>query len=242
MDTGKMQDGTPVKGIYGKAISKDNVLSHMKGIISTVKKLNPDIILFQEVDIKSNRARGVDEQQMLRDNLPGMLFGQKPQRFFVLGGGKPMISGPSSSGKTTFAFKLCTQLQVRGKKTVKISLDNYYLTPDKCPKDQDGNPDFERLEALNLPLFQQQIQSLQEGEDVLLPRYDFATKTTTFEEKAKIDNRTIVVIEGIHVRTDAIIDDPDFSKRGNTYYFRYDNSGSDVNRGLFVFDLIPPTP
>jgi|GEM_PF-1460822 len=46
----------------------------------------------------------------------------------------------------------------------------------------------------------------------------------------------------VHVRTDAIIDDPDFSKRGNTYYFRYDNSGSDVNRGLFVFDLIPPTP
>jgi len=120
-----------------------------------------------------------------------------------------MISGPSSSGKTTFAFKLCTQLQVRGKKTVKISLDNYYLTPDKCPKDQDGNPDFERLEALNLPLFQQQIQSLQEGEDVLLPRYDFATKTTTFEEKAKIDNRTIVVIEGIHGMNPALVGNMD---------------------------------
>jgi uridine kinase len=109
-----------------------------------------------------------------------------------------LIAGPSSSGKTTFAFKLCTQLQVRGKKTVKISLDNYYLPPDQCPKDQDGNPDLERLEALNLPLFQKDLQALQNGEEIALPTYDFVGKRTTFGDKVRLDNRTIVVIEGIH--------------------------------------------
>lgn len=71
MDTGTMKDGTPVQGEYGKATSKQVVLSNLQGIISTVKKLDPDILLFQEVDKKSNRAHGVNEKQMLEDNLPG---------------------------------------------------------------------------------------------------------------------------------------------------------------------------
>ena len=71
MDTGTMQNGTPVKGTYGKAISKENVLQNMNGIIATVKKLSADIVLFQEVDKKSNRAHGVNEKMMLQDNLPG---------------------------------------------------------------------------------------------------------------------------------------------------------------------------
>jgi uridine kinase len=108
------------------------------------------------------------------------------------------IAGPSSSGKTTFAFKLCTQLQVRGKKTLKITLDDYYLPPDQCPKDQDGKPDFERLEALNLPLLQHTLQAIQDGEEVSLPTYDFVQKKTTFGEKIKLDAKTIVVMEGIH--------------------------------------------
>jgi uridine kinase len=108
------------------------------------------------------------------------------------------IAGTILSGKTTFAFKLCTQLQVRGKKTLKITLDDYYLPPDQCPKDQDGKPDFERLEALNLPLLQHTLQAIQDGEEVSLPTYDFVQKKTTFGEKIKLDAKTIVVMEGIH--------------------------------------------
>lgn len=108
------------------------------------------------------------------------------------------ICGPSSSGKTTFAYKLCTQLEVRGKQTIELSLDNYYLTPDKCPKDKDGKPDFEVLEALNLPLLQEQLSLLSKGEAVGLPTYHFIEKKTTFGKPVRLGENTILVIEGIH--------------------------------------------
>jgi len=132
MDTGKMQDGTPVKGIYGKAISKDNVLSHMKGIISTVKKLNPDIILFQEVDIKSNRARGVDEQQMLRDNLPGMssVYASNFHSAYLA---YPFSDphGATEAGLLTFSKRPIGQA-IRKQYPVDGSIPNKFLDLDRC--------------------------------------------------------------------------------------------------------------
>ncbi len=71
-----------------------------------------------------------------------------------------LVAGPSSSGKTTFAHKLSIQLQVLGKKTIKISLDNYYLPPHHAPKDEDGNPDLEALEALDVARFQEDLANL----------------------------------------------------------------------------------
>jgi uridine kinase len=109
------------------------------------------------------------------------------------------IAGPSSSGKTTFAYKLCTQLQVIGKKTVKISLDNYYLDTDKVPKDENGKPDLEALEAIDIARLQKDLEALDAGKPVYLPRFDFKTTTRTFEkEPVLMDKRTILVIEGIH--------------------------------------------
>lgn len=109
-----------------------------------------------------------------------------------------LIAGPSSSGKTTFAFKLCTQLQVRGKKTIKISLDNYYLTPDKVPLGLDGKPDLERLDALNLPLLQQNFRDLTAGKEVCFPTYHFIEQMTTFGKPTRLDSKTLLVVEGIH--------------------------------------------
>ncbi len=108
------------------------------------------------------------------------------------------ICGPSSSGKTTFSYKLCTQLEVRGHKTIQLSLDNYYLTPDKCPRSADGKPDLEVLEALNLPLLQQNLSALAEGKSVRLPTYSFASRVTTFGEPISLDETTYLVVEGIH--------------------------------------------
>lgn len=110
-----------------------------------------------------------------------------------------LIAGPSSSGKTTFAHKLAIQLQVAGKKTIQISMDNYYLSPDQVPKDEFGKPDLETVEALDIAHFQDDLHALMNGEAVHLPRYDFKTLTRTFEEEAcQLDNRTILIIEGIH--------------------------------------------
>lgn len=109
-----------------------------------------------------------------------------------------LIAGPSSSGKTTFAYKLCTQLQVRGKQTLKISLDNYYRPHDQVPKDTDGKPDLECIEALNLPLFQQNMADLAEGKTVRIPEYDFSSQTSVLSRPIKMDGQTVLVIEGIH--------------------------------------------
>lgn len=110
-----------------------------------------------------------------------------------------LIAGPSSSGKTTFAHKLSIQLQVLGKKTIKIGLDNYYLAPQHAPKDEDGKPDLEALEALDVPKFQEDLSKLFNDKEVYLPRFDFKTATRSFEKTpVKLDKRTILIIEGIH--------------------------------------------
>ncbi|HZJ87752.1 MAG TPA: nucleoside kinase, partial [Sphaerochaeta sp.] len=110
-----------------------------------------------------------------------------------------LIAGPSSSGKTTFAHKLDIHLQVLGKKTIKIGLDNYYLPPSKAPKDEWGNPDLESLDALHVELFQQDLNRLLDKEAVVLPVYDFKTSTRSYTSApVKMDNRTLLIIEGIH--------------------------------------------
>lgn len=110
-----------------------------------------------------------------------------------------LIAGPSSSGKTTFAHKLGIQLQVLGKRTIKISLDNYYLAPHLAPKDEDNKPDLEALEAIDFLHFQRDLAALIAGEKVNLPRFDFKSTSRTFEkEHVQMDKRTILIIEGIH--------------------------------------------
>lgn len=110
-----------------------------------------------------------------------------------------LIAGPSSSGKTTFAHKLAIQLQVLGKRTIKVSLDNYYLSPQQAPRDEENKPDLEALEAIDLAQFQQDLSALIAGEPVTLPKYDFKSLSRTYEsEPAQMDKRTILIIEGIH--------------------------------------------
>lgn len=110
-----------------------------------------------------------------------------------------LVAGPSSSGKTTFAHKLGLQLQVLGKKTIKISLDNYYLPPSQAPKDEFNKPDLEALEALDVPKFQEDLSRLFAGDPVQLPRFDFKSATRTYEmNPVQLDKRTILIIEGIH--------------------------------------------
>ena len=110
-----------------------------------------------------------------------------------------LIAGPSSSGKTTFAHKLGIQLQVLGKKTIKISLDSYYLPPSQAPKDEFNKPDLEALEALDVTKFQEDLGSLFRGEAVRLCKFDFKTATRSYEpEPVQMDKRTLLIIEGIH--------------------------------------------
>ncbi len=110
-----------------------------------------------------------------------------------------LISGPSSSGKTTSAKRLGIQLGVLGLKPVMISLDDYFVEREKTPRDENGEYDYEALEAIDLELFNDHLRRLMAGESIDIPRYDFITgKRTKHETPLTLDERSILIIEGIH--------------------------------------------
>jgi len=109
------------------------------------------------------------------------------------------IAGPSSSGKTTFANRLMIQLRVNGRRPVSISLDNYFVDRDLTPRDENGDYDFEALEALELDLFNEHLCRLIDGEEVEVPRYDFVTgRSIKRASRLQVPPGELIIIEGIH--------------------------------------------
>ncbi|MEG1645177.1 MAG: nucleoside kinase [Alistipes sp.] len=110
-----------------------------------------------------------------------------------------LISGPSSSGKTTSAKRIGIQLRILGLNPVLISLDDYFVDRDKTPKDANGEFDYEALEAIDLAQFNNHLQRLFQGESVDIPRYDFITgKRQWHDNPLTLDERSILIVEGIH--------------------------------------------
>lgn len=110
-----------------------------------------------------------------------------------------LISGPSSSGKTTFANRLSVQLRVNGKRPVAISVDNYFIERDKTPLSEDGTPDFESLEAIDLEAFNMDLVKLLEGKEIELPKFNFLTgKRERSGKFVRVDRDHPIIIEGIH--------------------------------------------
>lgn len=108
------------------------------------------------------------------------------------------IAGPSSSGKTTFANRLRIELMSRGIEPVMISLDNYYLPVNKVPRNEKNEPDFECLEALNVKLFNEQMNALIEGEEIKMPIYYFGKKPTEYKKLKLRSTKSVIIVEGIH--------------------------------------------
>lgn len=110
-----------------------------------------------------------------------------------------LISGPSSSGKTTFAKRLSIQLKVTGLKPYMISLDNYFVDREQTPKDENGDYDFESINALDIAAFNSDLVRLLAGEEVELPKFSFELGKRYYDNtKLKIDSNGIIIIEGIH--------------------------------------------
>lgn len=110
-----------------------------------------------------------------------------------------LIAGPSSSGKTSFAQRIAIQLYVNGLKTVALSMDDYYLSRDEVPRDADGKPNFDCIEALDLPLLQQHIEQLINGETIEAPVHDFILGRRANQTKTmRVGPSEILIIEGIH--------------------------------------------
>ena len=110
-----------------------------------------------------------------------------------------LISGPSSSGKTTFAKRLGVQLRVLGLNPVLISPDDYFVDREKTPRDENGEYDYEALEAIDLEQFNDHLKRLERGESVDIPRYDFISGTRQWHDNPlQLDERSVLIVEGIH--------------------------------------------
>ena len=116
-----------------------------------------------------------------------------------------LISGPSSSGKTTSAKKVCLHLKALGFEPLLISTDDYFKNRDETPKNPDGTYDYEGLDALDIELFNKDLKALSNSEEVVIPSYNFITGVKEFDNKpTKLGNNGIIVIEGLHSLNDKL--------------------------------------
>lgn len=110
-----------------------------------------------------------------------------------------LISGPSSSGKTTFANRLGIQLRVNALIPVPISLDNYFVNREDTPKDENGDYDFESIDALDIDLFNEDLKHILNGEEVPIPTFNFKKGKREYDgKKIKLPKNGILIVEGIH--------------------------------------------
>ena len=141
-----------------------------------------DLIRIQEAFHEKKIARIADSISSQSDNVKLIL-----------------IAGPSCSGKTTFAQRLKVQLRVNGLHPVTISLDDYFVDNDKTPLDEEGNFDFDHIDAIDVSFFNEQLQMLLMGESVMLPRFDFVRgKRIQNHRRLMLEEKNILIVEGIH--------------------------------------------
>ncbi|MCR4956858.1 MAG: nucleoside kinase [Lachnospiraceae bacterium] len=177
---------TPSGKLY-ETLKESTKWGDMLGIV-TLGDLNDAIVDGKLQDI-------VLVQEALMEKKIGDIAAQIKER----GSKFVMIAGPSSSGKTSFSHRLSIQLMAQGMKPHPIGLDNYYRNREDTPLDEQGNPDYECLEALDVKQFNEDMQNLLKGEKVELPRYNFKNGRREYRgDYMKLGDEDILVIEGIH--------------------------------------------
>ena len=128
-----------------------------------------------------------------------------------------LLAGPSSSGKTTTTRKLCMYLESFGLHTKVISMDDYFVDREETPIDKNGNPDYECLEAMDMNLFDEQIEKLLKKEEVKVPTYNFTLGKKEFKNTMKLDDNNILLIEGIHALDPKILTNIKRDKKYKVY-------------------------
>lgn len=116
-----------------------------------------------------------------------------------------LMAGPSSSGKTTTSRKLCMYLKSFGLNPKVLSMDDYFVERENTPLDEKGIPDYECLEAIDLKLFNSQLECLLNGQEVNIPTFNFALGKKEFKRNLKLEKEDIIVIEGIHALNTKIL-------------------------------------
>ena len=117
-----------------------------------------------------------------------------------------MLAGPSSSGKTTSANRLATQLRVHGKKPILMSLDDYYIDRDQIPPGPDGKLDLEHINTIDTKLFSEHLQALLQGQQVQIPTFDFKSGKRVWKDHwMRLTEKTVIIVEGLHALNPALL-------------------------------------
>ncbi len=149
-----------------------------------------------------------------------------------------LIAGPSSSGKTTFAQRLATQLRVNGIHPVPLSLDNYFVDREKTPRDENGQYDFECLDAIDRPLFNDHLSKLIQGEEVELPYFNFKTGKREFRgEVLHLKETDLIIMEGIHGLNDRLTSSIPLGRKFKIYVSALTQLNLDAHNRIRTTDL-----
>ena len=149
-----------------------------------------------------------------------------------------MFAGPSSSGKTTTTKKVALQLRCRGIETLVLTVDDFFKERVDSPKDENGNYDFECLEALDLKLLNKTLKDLLAGKEVQLPTFNFSTGCKEFNNPpVKINDNTIILMEGLHCLNDDMVPDIDPSTKYKVYLSPFIPLNIDKHNYISTVDL-----
>jgi len=176
--------------------------------ISSVGELNDAIVSSKQGEL-INLSESIQDFRLQR--IASQISEKKDDIKFVL------ISGPSSSGKTTSARKLSLYLRTMGLNPIPISLDDYFLNRDETPLTEDGKPDYESLRAIDVKLFNNQMSKLLKGNKVTAPTFDFIEGKKIFNKHLQMGDGDILVIEGLHALSDEILKEIPRKKKFKMY-------------------------
>ena len=147
------------------------------------------------------------------------------------------IAGPSSSGKTSTSKRLAIQCRILGLNPKVIELDNYFVDREHTPKDENGEYDFEALGAMDLRFLGQQLNDLLEGKEVEIPKFNFKTGQRQFDgHMMRLEEKDILIMEGIHALNPAMIPDVDQSKVFRVYASALTSLSVDENNNISTAD------
>lgn len=128
-----------------------------------------------------------------------------------------LMAGPSSSGKTTTSRKLCMYLKSFGLEPKTVGMDDFFMELEETPKNEDGSYDFECLEAVDLKLFDKKISELLDGKTVKMPKYNFSLGKKEYNTEMKLDEKDILIIEGIHALDPKVLSNISREKKFKIY-------------------------
>lgn len=176
--------------------------------ISSIGELNDAII-------SSKRGELINLSESIQDyrlqQIAGMIKEKKDKIKIIL------LSGPSSSGKTTTARKLSMYLKTLGLNPLPISLDDYFLNRDETPLNENGKPDFESLRAIDVKLFNNQIGKLLKGTKVVAPTFNFVEGKKIYNKTIQMNENDILIVEGLHALSEELLKDIPKDKKFKIY-------------------------